>query len=405
MNEQLFQALPIYQPMYPTNYFESLKAPETAPWYSMEQIGSVESLPTNKATNVRNDGSLARHSPKRLSCHLDFLETPLKDMTDNNTVFPTTKTHRGKLVDALESPLLRKIKGTKTPEQDAAVTKNQSYKTNHHKLTKDKSVELYKTEWCRNWQELGVCRYDKKCRYAHSASELRKIERHPRYKTQICRTYHDKGTCPYGVRCTFIHEQQSMANPNTYHHQEATTHGNSPSCEQQQQQNFKTAVKTDATTPDDPLHHQGPAGMPWLSDTLLEQQSQNETKERMSLSQIKNVVHSRSASTPNTCWSPTTMNNSLWGPYEQTEPNANSDLAKRQKRSSSIASMSSFESSIFAGDDNGSPEFDRPTIYRQEHTGYISPTIEDSFLSDFGWMSLKPDLLKPHTTGGYLTNM
>lgn len=186
---------------------------------------------------------------------------------------------------------------------------------------------------------LGI-RYDKKCRYAHSASELRKIERHPRYKTQICRTYHEKGTCPYGVRCTFIHEQQSMANPNIYHHQEAptttttTTSRNSPSCEQQHLSNFKTAVgaaKTDATTPDDQHHHQRPAanvaaptttGMPWLSgpDTLLEQQQPNETKELMSLSQIKNVVHSRSASTPNTCWSPT-MSNNLWShrPFHNNE--------------------------------------------------------------------------------------
>lgn len=185
MNEQLFQVLPIYQPMhgYSTNYFESLKTAnlEAAPWYGMEQIGSVESLPTNKATNVRNDGSLARHSQKRLSCHLDFLETaqpPLKDMTDNNTVFPTTQNNHRESVgnnikfvndpsNAFESPLLRKIKGTKskTPDQEAAaaaagpaiVTKSQSYKASH-KPTKDKSVELYKTEWCRNWQELGVCR-------------------------------------------------------------------------------------------------------------------------------------------------------------------------------------------------------------------------------------------------------
>lgn len=128
-----------------------------------------------------------------------------------------------------------------------------------------------------------------------------------------------------------------MANPNIYHHQEAptstTTSRNSPSCEQQQLSNFKTAVgaaKTDATTPDDQLHHQRPAanvaatttsGMPWLSgpDALLEQQP-NETKELMSLSQIKNVVHSRSASTPNTCWSPT-MSNNLWShrPFHNNE--------------------------------------------------------------------------------------
>ncbi|KAH8551505.1 hypothetical protein BGW37DRAFT_493919 [Umbelopsis sp. PMI_123] len=434
MNEQLFQVLPIYQPIhgYPTNYPESLKTatPETTPWCGREQIGSVERLPTNKATNVRNDGNLGRHSQKRLSCHLDFLETaqpPLKDMTDNNTLFPTTKNNREqnhenlKLVtdSSLESPLLRKIKGTKakTPDHEPAAigpaiaTKNPSYKTNH-KPTKDKSVELYKTEWCRNWQELGVCRYDKKCRYAHSASELRKIERHPRYKTQICRTYHEKGTCPYGVRCTFIHEQQSMANPNIYHHQESTAaNRNSSNCEQPSS-NIKTAVvaaKTDATTPDDHHHRSAPAptGLSWMSGSsnLLEQQP-NETKELMPLSQMKNVVHSRSASTPNSCWSPT-MSSNLWGhrPFHNNEPEPNNitgDLSNRQKRSSSIASTSSFESSIFAGDDNSSPEFDRPTIYRHEHTGYISPTIEDSILAEFSWMSLKPDLLKPHTVA-YLT--
>lgn len=68
------------------------------------------------------------------------------------------------------------------------------------------------------------------------------------------------------------------------------------------------------------------------------------------------------------------------------------DLVRRQKRSSSIDSSSSFESSIFPGDES-SPELDRPTIYSQEPTGYISP-IEDTLLSDFSWLSLKPDMFK-----------
>ncbi|KAI8145639.1 hypothetical protein BJV82DRAFT_491206, partial [Fennellomyces sp. T-0311] len=63
----------------------------------------------------------------------------------------------------------------------------------------------YKTEYCRNWTELGQCRYGKKCRYAHGDAELRVVPRHSRYKTQICRAYHVDGACPYGVRCTFIH--------------------------------------------------------------------------------------------------------------------------------------------------------------------------------------------------------
>ncbi|KAI8881440.1 hypothetical protein K501DRAFT_144127, partial [Backusella circina FSU 941] len=68
-----------------------------------------------------------------------------------------------------------------------------------------KEIMLYKTEACRNWTELGSCRYGKKCRYAHGEDELRSVQRHTRYKTQICRAYHTDGSCPYGIRCTFIH--------------------------------------------------------------------------------------------------------------------------------------------------------------------------------------------------------
>ncbi|CAO0795623.1 unnamed protein product [Mucor circinelloides] len=71
---------------------------------------------------------------------------------------------------------------------------------------KHKEVVLYKTEFCRNWTELGHCRYGKKCRYAHGELELRTVPRHTRYKTQICRAYHMDGSCPYGIRCTFVHD-------------------------------------------------------------------------------------------------------------------------------------------------------------------------------------------------------
>ncbi|KAI9010005.1 hypothetical protein CLU79DRAFT_664074, partial [Phycomyces nitens] len=63
----------------------------------------------------------------------------------------------------------------------------------------------YKTELCRNWEEIGQCRYDGKCQFAHGINDLHTVERHPKYKTQICRTFHTTGTCPYGIRCTFRH--------------------------------------------------------------------------------------------------------------------------------------------------------------------------------------------------------
>ncbi|KAI8977570.1 hypothetical protein BDF20DRAFT_820763, partial [Mycotypha africana] len=68
-----------------------------------------------------------------------------------------------------------------------------------------RKYKLYKTELCRNWQEMGNCRYAKKCRFAHGKEELRCVKRHAKYKTDICRTFHETGTCSYGVRCNFIH--------------------------------------------------------------------------------------------------------------------------------------------------------------------------------------------------------
>ncbi|KAI8331458.1 hypothetical protein BD560DRAFT_415711 [Blakeslea trispora] len=70
-----------------------------------------------------------------------------------------------------------------------------------------RKYQLYKTEMCRNWQEMGSCRYAKKCRFAHGQQELRCVQRHAKYKTEICKTFHLTGTCSYGVRCTFIHDE------------------------------------------------------------------------------------------------------------------------------------------------------------------------------------------------------
>ncbi|KAJ8663102.1 hypothetical protein O0I10_001279 [Lichtheimia ornata] len=84
-----------------------------------------------------------------------------------------------------------------------------------HQSPPTKQVLLYKTEYCRNWTELGsptlinhldTSRYGKKCRYAHGSTELRNAPRHSRYKTEICRAYHFEGACPYGIRCTYIHD-------------------------------------------------------------------------------------------------------------------------------------------------------------------------------------------------------
>ncbi|ORX83972.1 hypothetical protein BCR32DRAFT_201294, partial [Anaeromyces robustus] len=69
----------------------------------------------------------------------------------------------------------------------------------------NKKANLYKTELCRSYEETGHCRYGSKCQFAHSESELRHVDRHPKYKTEMCKTFWEQGTCPYGKRCCFIH--------------------------------------------------------------------------------------------------------------------------------------------------------------------------------------------------------
>ncbi|TBT99949.1 hypothetical protein CWI37_1161p0010 [Hamiltosporidium tvaerminnensis] len=75
-----------------------------------------------------------------------------------------------------------------------------------------KRINLYKTEMCRSFEETGFCKYSERCQFAHSKSELRSIQRHPRYKTETCRTFWEEGTCPYGKRCCFIHMENKSLN-------------------------------------------------------------------------------------------------------------------------------------------------------------------------------------------------
>lgn len=72
------------------------------------------------------------------------------------------------------------------------------------------SSSLYKTELCRSFEDTGMCRYGKKCQFAHSRKELRILARHPKYKTDMCKSYHSTGFCPYGTRCHFIHNAEDI---------------------------------------------------------------------------------------------------------------------------------------------------------------------------------------------------
>ena len=80
------------------------------------------------------------------------------------------------------------------------------------------NTKKYKREMCKNWTEVGFCRYGHKCQYAHGHEELAEIDRiteaqarlNEKYKSQNCRQFYREKLCPYGKRCHFRHEYRSF---------------------------------------------------------------------------------------------------------------------------------------------------------------------------------------------------
>jgi hypothetical protein len=65
---------------------------------------------------------------------------------------------------------------------------------------------------CKNWIEVGTCRYANKCQFAHGDRELveKNAPTNNKYKSKECTTFNDKLFCPYGKRCLFKHEDRSL---------------------------------------------------------------------------------------------------------------------------------------------------------------------------------------------------
>lgn len=72
-----------------------------------------------------------------------------------------------------------------------------------------KTNALYKTEMCRNWNEIGECRYGRSCQFAHGKKELRIVPRHGQWKTKTCMAWLHGG-CTYGSRCCYARKFQSL---------------------------------------------------------------------------------------------------------------------------------------------------------------------------------------------------
>ena len=76
----------------------------------------------------------------------------------------------------------------------------------------------YKTELCKNWIEIGFCRYGNNCKYAHGHSEVVLQKLAPTKKDKNCKTFFKTGQCPYGTRCQFDHEHRHISQIMRYHH-------------------------------------------------------------------------------------------------------------------------------------------------------------------------------------------
>lgn len=70
----------------------------------------------------------------------------------------------------------------------------------------------YKTEMCKNWIEVGSCRYGNKCQFAHGEFELvdKMQPLNEKYKSKMCDTFYKSLYCPYGSRCLFIHDDRRI---------------------------------------------------------------------------------------------------------------------------------------------------------------------------------------------------
>ena len=73
-----------------------------------------------------------------------------------------------------------------------------------------KFATKYKTELCKNWIEVGFCRYEEQCKFAHGAHEMVVPQQENTKRDKNCKTFFKTKQCPYGVRCQFNHEHRDI---------------------------------------------------------------------------------------------------------------------------------------------------------------------------------------------------
>ena len=144
---------------------------------------------------------------------------PGANMVTNANPFTFVRSESSTFVPTAQSPLMseqRQFNAAGAATFDAE-TSPMAFMQNGQMVPLTETKK-YKREMCKNWTEVGFCRYGLKCQYAHGAEELAEIDRiteaqarlNDKYKSQNCRQFYREKLCPYGKRCHFRHEYRSF---------------------------------------------------------------------------------------------------------------------------------------------------------------------------------------------------
>ena len=143
------------------------------------------------------------------------------NMSMNANPFTFGRSESSTFVPTAQSPLVkesRQFNPSGAATFDADSQQAQMMFLQNGQIVPLTETKKYKREMCKNWTEVGFCRYGLKCQYAHGAEELAEIDRiteaqarlNEKYKSQNCRQFYREKLCPYGKRCHFRHEYRSF---------------------------------------------------------------------------------------------------------------------------------------------------------------------------------------------------
>ena len=202
-----------YPPITYKNYGESSPISECV----MGRMGNEEQrmwgVPEEKQittnTNTPNNEYLTpiKKSPRPYPISIESIQAPPFRTKNPHYIF-----HTPDLAHSLQSsPLLAPLFVTRklSHEDDRVRVLNPEALINNQ--GGGDSDPKYKTEMCKNYLNMGKCKFGNKCVFAHGSEELRsKIHLPENFKSKLCHQFHQVGYCQYGEKCQFLHTHISV---------------------------------------------------------------------------------------------------------------------------------------------------------------------------------------------------